>query len=264
MNNWLRLGIPVVLGLVAAGVNYTVMQHQVEPLKFLSVTRDVEPGETLAPEDLAEVTVSGEVATLAKAAIQAQDRSLLMQRTVARRLKRNDLLLYSDVTNPAELKLEPGEASLGVSLGDVAIVPRLLLVGEEIGFLVNMRGTAVEPAATAGDGDPPPAGGPRAADVTYLGPFRLLSVGERISRVQTEKVTSGNDRDICIAVPLSKETGQMSDTARRLVSAMAGNESGRSAIVAVVLHGNTQNRAGAAKGATSGDGAAKDKPSSES
>lgn len=230
MNAWLKFLIPIGLGLAAAALNLAaVSQSRPETWRGVRVARDLAAGEVLGAADLEPAELTGDPGSLARTAIPWSSMGILLARPVPRALRAGDLVLWRDaVPEPEELSAAPGEKALMIALEGIAVQPTLLRVGDGVGFLV-----------AADDDEPslPPAAeeeGNGPADYRYLGPFSLLSVGERLSRDAGSR--GGDPRVISVAVRIDDE-GRLDDRARRLVHATERGRrgGGRGRIVALLL-----------------------------
>jgi hypothetical protein len=236
MKTWLRLVIPVGLGLAAVWLNTTVMNSKLQPQTFIVVTDNLEAGDSFRPSSIGPRSFSGKVADLLESAVPWEDRAVILGREVPRPLRSGDLVLWRDATPPArELTPDEGEASLPISLGDIDIVPNLLLVGEEIGFYVN--GSVLNSSLPINYEDPEKfsvglnlPGIPSASDPHYIGPFRILSVGQRLTRT-SEESSNRDSQIITIAIP-EGDASEGHENTRILLKARATN----GGVMAIVLH----------------------------
>lgn len=228
MNAWLKFLVPIGLGLAAAALNLAVVsQSKPETWRGVRVTRDLAVGDVFGSTDLEPAELAGDPGSLSKTAIPWPSMGILLARPVTRALRSGDLVLWRDaVPEPEKLSAEPGEKALMIALEGIAAQPNLLRIGDNVGFLV---GDDDEPSP-AGEGD-----AEAEADYAYLGPFTLLSVGERLSR---DAGSGGGDpRVISVAVRVDNE-GRLDDQARRLVLAIErgrGGGAARGRIVALLL-----------------------------
>jgi hypothetical protein len=227
MSIWLKLLIPVLLGGGAATCNYFLMFTYTNPKKFVSAKEDINSGDELLSK-LEVVDIPGRAQVLLKCAVTGDDYlSLLDGRRAARSLKKGDLLLWQDVVQPVELKPAPNEDALTLSLEGVAVIPQLLLVGQQITFVVKPAGDDV----VVGPGSKP--AGPREPEL--IGPFRLLSVGSRLNRVSADSERGDSSgRTITVAIPATSEKF-VDATTGRLLKSIIGNNRDQSLIKAIIL-----------------------------
>lgn len=230
MSAWMKLLIPLALGIVAAIVNFAVLKQSVSSREFVVARVPIESGQEITQDLLTTREVSGHAAAMLKSAVPAEGHeSLVLGRRAGRHIEADDLLLWQDVNVPSELAPRPGEDALTISLDGVAVVPRLLIVGQEVTFIVNIEDdpTAVDPTQPL----------EAAARFEPIGPFRLLSIGPRLSRIADDD--SGNDldggRNITIAIPATQ--GEKFDRmTQRLLDAISRSTYGQAAIRAMIIH----------------------------
>lgn len=238
MKTWLRLLLPIGLGLIAVFINTTVMNEKLRPKELIVVRENMKSGDIFTPADIEPRKFSGDVASLVRAAIPWAERAVLFGREVPRDLIAGDLVLSRDATPPAlELKPDEGEASLPVSLEGVPSVPRLLLVGEEVGFIIDKRRLRdVEAGSALQDVNYQLSlmqGAPVEPD--YVGPFRVLSVGRRLTRTDEESGSGAaiEGRIITIAIKLGPND-EIDPEAEKLIKAI-NSSSGRGGLLSIVL-----------------------------
>jgi hypothetical protein len=166
----LRVLLPVVLGVIAAVLNFMVLRGSTAPLELTAVRSEVKADTELTEDMLERLPVRAEP-EIFKSAVRYADRGLLLGRRVTRPLGAGEVVQYADVHNLDEenlrLYLKPGESTLTVPVKPARIA-RGLGRGDSVGFLVAMR--------LAG-GAKLPTGGTVPLARQMLGPFRLLSRG---------------------------------------------------------------------------------------
>jgi hypothetical protein len=221
MNALLRLAVPVTLGLAAGGLNWWVLNARVAPQTFVKVNKDLPAGRPFEASALEPLEVSGEVEALGKAAVPFQERAVLFNRPAGRNLHAGDLVLWGDASppRPTSLLAEEGEEGLPISLEGISIVPKLLRVGDQVGFLVTAgRAPAAPKAAAPG------------MNLHYVGPFRILSVGERLGEKapdESARGSDGDDRVITVAIRRGGEGRVLDNDSASLVEAMDAMRGGR-------------------------------------
>ncbi len=203
MSHLKRLLLPIGLA-VAAGVgHYIVLTQAVIPRRFIAAADDLAEGQPLLETSLRTVAISGDLDALRVAAVPAEQMKAVDGRKTARALRKGDLVLYRDLAPPPPiLDLADGEKGLPVSLEGVTVEPSLLVVGQKIGFLI---------AGSRGIGDPVASKAASGTNTTYVGPFRLVSVGRRLRASESpgdaQKLAVGDSRTITIAVRLEGDDG---------------------------------------------------------
>ncbi|MBL8794120.1 MAG: hypothetical protein JNM56_09455 [Planctomycetia bacterium] len=234
MSSLMKLLVPILLGVAAGGLNWFVMTVKTSPRSFVAVSEDVKAGERFDEEKLKKLPVSGDVASLAETAVPWEHRAVLFDRTSHRDLMKGDVVLWRDSSPPtAALAAREDELALAISLEGVGFVPRLLLVGDEVGFLIGKPGRAklkTEPGL--------PERPPEDPEFEYVGPFRVLSVGERIGRKAGDEPGDGRDTDnkvITVAIQLQGPDRVPDAKTRRLLAAQQAGPESQRRVVAVVL-----------------------------
>lgn len=222
MSNWIKLLLPLALGGIAAGVNWAIMNRIVAPETFVVANADVAAGEKLTEGMLSKRELSGEAAKLLQSAVPWKDvNTLVLNRRVARSLAKDDLLLWRDLEEPNELPLGEQEDALTLSLEGVAVVEQLLPIGKAVTFVI---------AKSQNETSTPEENADRFEKV---GPFQLLSVGPRMTRIEDQDDAGSGTRAITIAIP-RKPDDPMTP---KLLNAISASEYGKSPIVAVIIHG---------------------------
>jgi hypothetical protein len=240
--NWLKLGIPIVLGLAAGALNYWVLSGQQKTGAFVVVKDAVKAGDRLEEDNLDKVVLPGEPGSLATTAVPYADRSILYGRPALRNLAKNDLILYRDVTpSSGDLVAGKDEEALPVSLDGLHVDPKLIQVGDQIGFLVANPPPADSAKPKAGEQ-------PKPVEPEYVGPFRVLSVGSVVNRRPGDGAPTGGDMKT-ITIALKLQGNSIKDDAMRkfLAAKYSDAEGGRRRILEVVLHPRQADEAEAKK-----------------
>jgi hypothetical protein len=244
MKTWIKLLVPVLLGLFAVYVNSSVINRKLQPRDLVIVRGNLKAGEVFSSSSIQRASFPGNIADLFATAIPWQERAVLIGREVPRDLREGDLVLWRDATPPArELQPEEGEVSLPVSLSNIDFVPQFILVGEEIGFFVDgnkLKGAAtrtVRPDFGTGTDvaiDIPDFSQSGVVTPVYVGPFRVLSVGRRLTRTEgDEPGTRGGDSRILTVATKLDASGNADPNADKLLRVSNGQSGG---LLAIVLH----------------------------
>ena len=229
--NWQKLLIPIVLGVVAAGLNYAALNNQTISASFLVLKENVKAGQLLEPDLLERIELPGNLESLSRTAVPYNMRQVLDGRPVSRDLEKGDLILWRDTTpGPGELTAGKDEEALPISLDGLQIDPRLLRVGDEIGFLIDATPAVSAPAGTATSARPQPR-----TVIEYAGPFRILSVGDVVQRRAPDQKDPSAARTITVA--LKHKGGHIENENMRkfLEAKWAGRERQQQRILEVVL-----------------------------
>lgn len=246
--------VSLLVGLIAAGANWWVLNLKLKPdlPDFVRFSRPVKEGELLKEEvfELVELEVPDSSSLL-----PYKDRAFLYGLPAPRAFVKGDLLLRRDLSVGMSLPLEAGEVALNVGLDRVAFEPALLRVGAMLGFaLLPPPAPELPPAIPApGFSDPALVGAvppmpvstdpmaiptPLPADILapapaptrtpsqatpqlgLLGPFRLVSVGRRLSEGTVDPDVRGRqvNKVITVAVRL-KEDGTLDERSQQLIMA---------------------------------------------
>lgn len=181
MSYTLKFIIPIALGILAAVVNMMVLNAKLEPMQFIQVTRDIPQGELITKGDLEVLELPGPVgAKLTDTALGYQELGVLINRSAQRDFMQGDIVFYRDFAiRGAELDLRPGETAQRLSLAGVSVPAELLRIGCELDFLLKVG---------------------EEAKAEWYGPFRLVSVGERLGNTNDSSVTSSTSNTITVAV----------------------------------------------------------------
>ena len=125
---------------------------------------------------------------LEKFALKYSDIATVKGLRAVRPLEGGSFLWRDDLrTPPAELdysqNLRPGEeeVALGVPIDTRSIVPALIEPGNEVSFLAP-RAPAESPTPAGGVEPGKPGAGASSEEIERVGPFRVLSVGNRVGR----------------------------------------------------------------------------------
>lgn len=228
MSPWVRLSLPIGLGLIAGVLNWTATSAKLRPLVCVGITGSLERGASFREEQLAPVEIRGDLQQLREVAIPWDDRALLYGRQTPRDFSDGDLLLWRDATPlPKEIVAEQGEVLIHVSLGSITMVPDFIRVNQHIGFMVRQERRSgpkdddLERAALL------------AHKAELLGPFVVKAIGTRIVDGDQRDQSKGDPRTLTIPVKYLQSLKQLEDKADRLQSALSGH--GPETIVGVVL-----------------------------
>ncbi|HEY7314771.1 MAG TPA: SAF domain-containing protein [Gemmataceae bacterium] len=188
----LRLILPIVLGIVAAVLNFMVLRGSTAPLELTAVRSDIKADTELTEDMLERLSVRADP-EIFKSAVRYSDRGLLLGRRVTRPLSAGEALLYADVQNLDEetnirLYLRPGESTLTLPVDPSRIAPGLRR-GDQVGVRMAVRPEGAKALAMPGAAP---------ADRRILGPFRLLSLGTPIDPYRG--ATLGDVRMVMVAV----------------------------------------------------------------
>jgi len=168
------------------------MWTQTRPVSFIKVTRNVEAGELFDSSNLSVVELPSDYKNLQETAIPFRDIGVVLDHRAPRDFKDGDIVFWRDSPEGGlSLELHPGEELIPVSLRNVDFVPRLLRIGESISLRVEME-------------DIP--------DPMWLGPFRVVSINNRLTNDEKEASSIEKVEMVGIAVkrqPAGEEVSQV-------------------------------------------------------
>lgn len=184
--NALRIAVPLILGAIAGGINFFVVQGLVKPLELTAVSADLKADAEITSEAmLTKVQVRSDSEVIFKSAIKWADRGVAVKRRVNRPLAAGEVLLFADVrgegSEDIRAMLKPGEVTLSFAVRSSRVAPGLR-PEDKIGLYVR------NPAEGSGER-------------RVLGPFRLLALGERSSPFRP----ADDQRQVVVAVPLTEQ-----------------------------------------------------------
>jgi hypothetical protein len=207
----LRVILPVVLGIVAAVLNFLVIRGSTAPVELTVLSKEVKADTELTEEMLESKPIRADKEMI-KSLVPYSDRGQVLGRRVTRQVVQGELLLLADVQNLDEqniqLYLQPGEMSLTIPAKRVA---RGLRRGDMVGVWVTVR---PEPA-------PKKTVTLTTSGLTRaLGPFRLLSVTTPVDPYRGAAL--GDGRLVVVAVK-PRPKGQPDPDLDALQEAMSGS-----------------------------------------
>lgn len=218
---WLKLGIPILVGVAAAGLNWVALNDKAPAKTFVRLSENVTAGTPITADDLETIEISGtaeDLRQLELTAVPYDKRAVLIGRPALRDLKKNDFVFWRDVTSG---RGELSQPALPIPLEGLNLPPSLLQVGDEILFLLP------RPRGETGK-----ANGP-----VEVGPFRILSVGDLVARQGADaKESRGQfDRTITIAVKLNKDRQIDDPNVTKLLAALRAAESERTRLQVILV-----------------------------
>ena len=240
-------GLIVALGLGFVGAVFNFMylntlSQEVARIEFVGVKhgRTIEKGEPVSVDDLEIVPVPKSAAgNLAQFAVLADAKAGVIGRNVCRTVQGGSLLMSDDLkTPPLELNFSqtagPNEKSreraMWIPFDTRSFVPALINPGAEISLLlpkIAAGGRAALPTPAAppagdpaaeGQPTPTPVVAPSSIETEIVGPFRVLSVGNRLGTVEVmkaSKLMQSNESLLTISVTVDAQ-GNLEPKAQRL------------------------------------------------
>ncbi len=220
----LNILLPLGLAFIAGVMNFAVLSRTTAMQSYIEVTANLKPGETFKIPLLKQVKVAAKV----PGAIPWEERNVLATLRAPRPFEAGDWVMQSDIVpqDAVGIQLEKGEVALNVSLEGIVIEPKLLKIGQPIGFVIR-QSDEKSPAAT-------PSTTERIEGENYqiVGPFRLVTLGEiAIEEIDPEEEDQLRPpKTISVAVP-STDGKQLDSEAQRLSQAIE-----QTRITAIVLY----------------------------
>lgn len=166
MKNTIKLIVPLILGLAAGAFNFMALQSSVQEITFIKASQDIQIGEPFTTASVEALTILKQHSEgLSDTAILYEDLGLLSGQVATRTIRAGDVILYRD-TEGLEGEIydfRKGDlAALPVSLNGIATLPKM-----RVGDYVELKIPVKHGDATA--------------ESEWIGPFRLVSVGNNIS-----------------------------------------------------------------------------------
>jgi len=240
-------GLILAIGLGIAGAMFnwaylTSKAKEVELEHFVCVKSAaiIERGDRIDEQQLTSVGIPKEaVGNLASLAVLWSERQTIIGRNVWRTIPGGSLILQEDYrTPPQELTFgakEPGseERAMWVPVDTRTFVPALVVPGDLVSFVVPKYQASGPTPATAGALVPKPAAGQPVSGTEIIGPFKILSLGNRLGSMEVmraAKITQMQENVMTVSVKVVND--QLEPKAQRLYQVLAANYQQ----VAVLLH----------------------------
>ncbi len=254
MKNWIGLLIALSLALVAGLLNWKYLERkskEIEVISFLAIADGVriKSGDTFLKEHFVKLDIPRKnVGTLQETAVLFQDRHTVVSMKALHEYRGGEIVLRQELkTPPEEFKLKPNELAIWIPVNSATFVPSLVRPGDEVSFVVPNPVTVFSDITDPADqGQPlgPEFGNTEDIDAPVnmapsnnselVGPFRVLSLGDRLGSYEVSVATGGNRaRENVMGVAVTKTATGIDPRAEKLVRWM-GQPNFRQA--AVVLH----------------------------
>jgi len=238
MKTNIGLLVAVVLGLTGALLNWAYLSQKsraVEKIVFLGIAPSisVQRGDTFREEQFVPVAIPGDTQTgaLRQFAVLYADRGTVIGMRANQNYVGGELLLRQDLkTPPPELKLQADkEVAIFVPVDSRSFVPSLVTPGDFVSFLVP---SAPQSLAPAGDPDDPPAP-PSATKSELIGPFRVLSLGNRLGSADVFKASGApQQQENVMTVSVRMDSpGVLDEKAKKLMSLLQQSSIRQAAVV---------------------------------
>jgi len=200
--------IPLALAFVAGVLNFSVLSRTTAKHSYIEVTGSLKPGETFKIPLLKQV----QVAAIVPGAIPWEERNVLATLRAPRAIEAGDWVMRSDIVPMDEsgIQLLSKEVALNVSLEGIVLEPKLLKIGQPIGFVIRKGEVPANPAEARKE-DP--------NNYQIVGPFRLVTLGEFASQeIDKEEDESSPRPPKTISVAVPSVDGKTLDSESQLLS----------------------------------------------
>ena len=217
MNGWIRLLLPIGLGVTAAVMNMTIMARRLSPVTYVGIRDNLETGERIEAYHLFPVQLSGQTDASDPIFIRWEDRHILVGVTARQELE-GGAVITRRVLRTSAAEVPEDKVAFHVSISGTPNVPRNIVPGELLQFYVA-RQTSEE--------------------TDYLGPFEVHAVGERISD-DPSSPSQGNEQVLTLLSDVDPGTARLPADAEALIE--AGSRVRGSKIVGVILMSSASRR----------------------
>jgi hypothetical protein len=216
--NYVRILIPVGLGLAAAFLNFYLVWSMVAPVELVVAKEDIKAGNELNAEMLDKVSVHADPKLFRSVVPYAERGAALLQLRAKRELSRGEVILFDDVWRKgARPELRPGEKALTVSVRRNR-TPSNLRVNDWIEFRVYDELPRSGPLLDGRDKGPSPK------SIPPFGPFRVVGLDDDESLETQSARSTERVRKITVAIPADdlvtppQVQAKSIDTGERLVN----------------------------------------------
>jgi len=240
------LAVALALGFVGAILNWFYLEQRsrdVEKVAFIGVKEGitVRRGDPLREEQLVQVEVPRKwIGQLQNTAYYWKDLATVLGQSPKEDKSGGELLMRQDLkTPPREFKLGPDQFAYGVPVDTGTTVTQMIDPGQMVSFIVNRAPQPVNQPTPAngeegGSLTPIPDPANRATSSDIIGPFKVLSLGNRLGSVDVMQANHiSPQQENVIMVALQTQGGQLDGRALKLVEALQQSSNRR---VGVLLH----------------------------
>jgi hypothetical protein len=223
MKNHLGLIVAIVLGVIGATLNFLYLTSKAanfDKVAFLSIDSraSIKRGETFredhfAPLEIPKIAVSSQ---LSHDALFYSDRGTVVGMKATRDYGGGEMILQDQLkTPPQELALAAeNERAMWVPVDTRTFVPSLIRPGDRVSFLVPKGVVPVTRTPEDGDSQPPP---PTMGDSELVGPFKVLSVGNRLGSAEVFKAAGmPPQQENVLTISVHAEGNQLDPMAKKL------------------------------------------------
>jgi hypothetical protein len=250
-NSKVALIVAAALGLAGAAMNLVYLRQKAgnfEKVEFIGIAKGINilPGDRFTEDKLVPVPVpNAALGELPLHAVLWQDRQTVIGMPAVKAYTQGGLLLREDLkTPPAAWTLAEDERLMFFSVDTRTFVPTLVNPGDLVSFFVTDAPTPAAPQNPEGTAEenenapapPPPVARSRGRS-DLIGPFRVMSIGNRRGSIDVHKAAGMTQlQENVISVAVKYQGDQLDAKAARLSNLM---QSGGLRQAGVVLHPRT-------------------------
>ncbi|HZN33503.1 MAG TPA: hypothetical protein VFB80_06770 [Pirellulaceae bacterium] len=240
------------LGIAGAALNLAYLTgkaQQAEKVSYIGIRKGaiIRRGDRFSEDHLVPIDIpKSHVGNLERVAIRYADRGTVVGMSAVKDYEGDELLLRGDLdTPPATLELKSTERAMWIPVDTRTFVPSLVNPGDLVSFLVGDAPTPAMPSEAPGnaeDGDttqPPLPAVPLSGRGELIGPFRVLSVGNRLGRTDVLKASGVPQlQENVITISVTVQGDQLEPKAAKLWKMLHLSGSRQAG---VILHPSTKN-----------------------
>ena len=228
------LAISLSLGVLAAFLNWLYLMEKgkaVSSETFIGIApgMTVQRGDIFAERHFAKVVIpKNHVGALNEFAIKWNALQSVIGMPANRNYEPGELVVDLDLeTAPRELELQgPDERAMWIPVDTRTFVPSLVQPGDSVSFLVSSGPSAFEEVEDSGDDPPIPRSGPtppaaqgKPGQVETIGPFRVLSLGNRLGSAEVMRASGiSQQQENVMTISVRESAGQLDPKAQKLWS----------------------------------------------
>lgn len=205
----LNILLPLGLAFVAGVINYAVLSRTTATQSYIELTGALKPGESFKMPLLKQAKVAAKV----PGAVPWEERHVLATLKAPRAMENGDWIMLSDVVPlaAAGIQLQQDEVALNVSLDGIVIEPKLMRIGQPIGFVIRKpeEGAPAEGAVSKVSDS---------SEYQIVGPFRLATLGEFSAHDQEEEEEDQVRPPKTISVAVPSADGKSLDAESQLLA----------------------------------------------
>ena len=223
MKNHLGLIVAIVLGVIGATLNFLYLTNKAanfDKVAFLSIDRQasIKRGETFREDHFVPLEIpKGAVSSqLSHDAILYSERGAVVGMKATRDYGGGEMVLQDQLkTPPQELALTgENERAMWVPVDTRTFVPSLIRPGDMVSFLIPKGVVPVARAPEDGEDRPPP---PSIGDSELVGPFKVLSVGNRLGSAEVFKAAGmPQQQENVLTISVHAQGNQLDPLAKKL------------------------------------------------